>query len=232
MSFKTVLRFSKNILREIPSMAADSALAGAGDVRAWIHTAQRAVEGIGSTVLMCIQIKSVHKLKAEAEAEIQSMQEQLNSEKIREMEKSRKKLSEIEEQLRLQGEKLEQYINETKQRTEVLNKGVDTADIDREISRETEELIEMKRSIASERMTSADAQARTKRKQVERDIKARSFPHEVKETARKEIKKALEVFDNSISTNPLYKELPQEEKLRLDNLYSLLLWQYKNKIDV
>ena len=79
MNGKTVIRFSEHILCKLPSMAGDATLAFAGDVRAWIHTSERVVEAMGSTISMCIQHHSIRKLTKEVQAETQNMQEQLNT---------------------------------------------------------------------------------------------------------------------------------------------------------
>ena len=227
MNGKTVIRFSEHILCKLPSMAGDATLAFAGDVRAWIHTSERVVEAMGSTISMCIQHHSIRKLTKEVQAETQNMQEQLN------MEKNRKNLSDMQKRMRAEREKLEKYIAEEKQHTEkIIREGVDTEDIDRTIAQDTDHIIKMMRETATAKKSIADARAKKERKQTELYLAKKRVTIEIMRNVRAEIGKAIDLFDEKIRANPILKELPQDVRLRLDEQYRLLIWQYEKNIDV
>lgn len=233
MNGKTVIRFSEHILCKLPSMAGDATLAFAGDVRAWIHTSERVVEAMGSTISMCIQHHSIRKLTKEVQAETQNMQEQLNMEEAIAMEKNRKNLSDMQKRMRVEREKLEKYIAEEKQHTEkIIREGVDTEDIDRTIAQDTDHIIKMMRETATAKKSIADARAKKERKQTELYLAKKRVTIEIMRNVRAEIGKAIDLFDEKIRANPILKELPQDVRLRLDEQYHLLIWQFKKNIDV
>lgn len=233
MNGKTVIRFSEHILCELPSMARDATLAFAGDAYAWIHTSERVLEAVGSIVSMCIQHHSIRKLTKEVQLEKKNMQEQLNQAEAIAMEENRRMLSEMQNRMRTEREKLERYITEEKQRTDkMMKKGVDTDDIDRAIAQDTDEIIRMMRETAAAKISAMDARAKKERKQTELNLAKKHFTIEIMKTVRLEIKKAIDLFNERIYTNPVLKELPQDARLRLDEQYRLLMWQYQRNIDV
>ena len=78
MSRKTVLRFSKRMLSQLPGIAIDAYSAAGGDVCAWIHTGERVLSAISDTVVMCIHHSTVKKLTVEVETAKRTMQKQFN----------------------------------------------------------------------------------------------------------------------------------------------------------
>lgn len=233
MNGKTVLRFSEHILCELPSMAGDATLAFAGDARAWIHTSERVLEAVGSTISMCIQHRSIRKLTREIQAEAQSIQDEINQKEAVSMEENRRMLSEMQERMRIERERLEQYILKEKQHTRtMMTEGIKTDDIDCAIEQDTEELIRIMRETAAIKNSAADAKARKERKQAELYLAKKRFTIDIMKAVRLEIKKAIDLFDKKIYTNPILKELPQDARLRLDEQYRLLMWQYQKNIGI
>ena len=233
MSGKTVIRFSESILSELPSIAKDAVLAYSGDVRAWIHIGERVIQAAGSTITMCIQHHNIQILTQELQIEKQNMQERADMEKAKMMEENRIKLLEIQNSMREEREKLEQYISEEKQRNEkMMRKGADTKDIERAVAQETEETIRMMRKMAAVKREATDIEGRKERKEKELYTSQKRYAVEIMRNVRTEIKKAIDLFDEKIYTNQILNELPQDARLRLDEQYRMLLWQYQKNIDI
>lgn len=149
------------------------------------------------------------------------------------MEKNRKNLSDMQKRMRVEREKLEKYIAEEKQHTEkIIREGVDTEDIDRTIAQDTDHIIKMMRETATAKKSIADARAKKERKQTELYLAKKRVTIEIMRNVRAEIGKARDLFDEKIRANPILKELPQDVRLRLDEQYRLLIWQYEKNIDV
>ncbi len=230
---KTLIRFSKGVLMQIPSMVMDAGRIMQGDVTAWIGVGERVIEAIGDTVIACTYhsaIKKSEKAVNVAEAEIQKKISEAEAEHLR---TQSEKLREIREQILQERKRFERRIREAQEETErIRNMEIPREEIDAEIREETGREMEMlqKRTRAKHDRLRAQNEAallKTKRLQNQRDIAAQTM-----EVIRRHYAEALDIFDKKIKNNPVWDKLPFEERLRLDEQYRLLQWKYQEQIDL
>lgn len=233
MSKKTVLRFSKRILSQLPGIAMNAYNASGGDVCAWIHTGERVLGAISDTVVMCIHHSTIKKLTEEVETAKQTMQKQVDTAEKAAAEQCCQKLNSIREKLKKERESLEKYLQAEQQKTEQMRREkVSMNDIDAQIKLEKDARIRNLQEEARAKTQLVAATGRKTRSKVELEIAQQEAISKTEQIVRKHLKNAIDLFDEKLQSNPLLMMLSQEERLRLDEQRRILQWQYTKQIHI
>lgn len=232
MNKKTAIRFSKALLKEMPSIALDTFGAAEGEVCAWIHTGERVIEALGSTVSMCIYHHSIKQLSKEAEEQMERNQQLFRESELQAMETYREQLKSMKEQLQNERAAVEKRIEEEKAELHRIRSNDQyQTEIRQQIQNATNEKLRMIQEQAAEERSLAESRGNVARKQIELQIAQQRLLSETVRTVRMQLKEVIDLYDQKLKDNPMLKELPQDARLRMDEQYRILLWQYRKNIE-
>lgn len=233
MGQKTILRFSKNILKHLPDMAINSVEAAQGNIVSWMNVGERIVRAMGDTVTFCIEHNNIKKIANEFQQQKEEAKQDLDKMEAELLHKSKDQLEKIHRSIQKEQEELDEHIRQVRLETKRIRESEIPYDkIDQEINQMIDNKIEIMEKRAEIQKKKQEKNAQLYQEKLEKETQEKEFLNECKSVFRGYLNDAIIIFNDKLSKCTALKKLPEEKQVQIDEQYRMLVWQYNKEIDI
>lgn len=230
---RTFIQFSKNLIKEMPSMIINSVKSSGNSVSSWINTSVRIISSIGDVVSNCEERKRTAVITQKIDEAKNEIDNAKFNEKVLLFQKHKELINEINASIMEEKKKVDEFIHKAEIDAEkVLKSLCSVEDYQNKINEETELQIQSIKEENENKLKNADLQNQNIYLKLNQEFFEQEALSQSIAVVREGLRKVIEMFEEHYINKEYLRTLSRSEKDSITEQYRLLQRQYHKQFDI